>query len=237
MTKLFRHIRKSLLEQQQMGKYFKYAIGEILLVVIGILIALWLNNLRERQSDLESECFYLANLLDNLNQDEKEIGYILDQQESRVSARNHFFQLLDKPNPDAQSVSEAYSRIAEFNLTFFANPSAFNSLKSSGNLDLIQNKELQLKLSNLYEKVYYRIDYNSQLYDQRIEMTSAKMIPYYDFAIKQFTNRDILKNNQLRNIVGFEQDYNVFYTSLLSSAITQIEELQAIIKNELDRCD
>ena len=39
MIKFFRHIRKSLIEQNKMGKYFKYAIGEIILVVIGILIA------------------------------------------------------------------------------------------------------------------------------------------------------------------------------------------------------
>jgi hypothetical protein len=44
MIKFFRHIRRSLLEQNKMGKYFKYAIGEILLVVIGILIALSINN-------------------------------------------------------------------------------------------------------------------------------------------------------------------------------------------------
>jgi len=44
MIKFFRHIRKSLIEQNKMGKYFKYAIGEIILVVIGILIALQINN-------------------------------------------------------------------------------------------------------------------------------------------------------------------------------------------------
>lgn len=44
MIKFFRHIRKSLLEQNKMGKYFKYAIGEILLVVIGILIAVSINS-------------------------------------------------------------------------------------------------------------------------------------------------------------------------------------------------
>ena len=44
MIKLFRHIRRSLIQKNQMGKYFKYAIGEIMLVVIGILIALQVNN-------------------------------------------------------------------------------------------------------------------------------------------------------------------------------------------------
>jgi hypothetical protein len=175
--------------------------------------------------------------LDNLNEDKKEILFILDQQDGRVSARNSFFKLLESSDFDAQKVSIAYSKIAEFNLTFFANPSAFYSIKSSGSLGLIQNKELQLKLSNLYEKVYYRIDYNGQLYDQRIEMTSAKLIPYFDYSTKKFTNWDVIKNGQLRNIVAFEQDYNVFYTSLLENGIIKIEELQDIILQELERCD
>ena len=51
MIKFFRHIRKSLLEENKMGKYFKYAIGEIILVVIGILIALQINNWNEGIKD------------------------------------------------------------------------------------------------------------------------------------------------------------------------------------------
>lgn len=49
MIKFFRHIRRSHINQNQMGKYFKYAIGEILLVVIGILIALQINNINENK--------------------------------------------------------------------------------------------------------------------------------------------------------------------------------------------
>ena len=49
MIKFFRHIRKSLLMENKTGKYFKYAIGEIVLVVIGILIALSINNWNENR--------------------------------------------------------------------------------------------------------------------------------------------------------------------------------------------
>ena len=50
MIKFFRHIRRSLIQENKMGKYFKYAIGEILLVVIGILIALQINNWTEQNT-------------------------------------------------------------------------------------------------------------------------------------------------------------------------------------------
>ena len=52
MIKFFRKIRYDLMKQNQMSKYFKYAIGEILLVVIGILIALQINNWNEKRQQI-----------------------------------------------------------------------------------------------------------------------------------------------------------------------------------------
>ena len=62
MIKFFRHIRKSLIEQNKTGKYFKYAIGEIILVVIGILIALQINNWNESRKALQEEKDTIASL-------------------------------------------------------------------------------------------------------------------------------------------------------------------------------
>jgi len=61
MIKFFRHIRQSLIQQNKMGKYFKYAIGEILLVVIGILLALQINN----WNDLRKNRVYEREILTN----------------------------------------------------------------------------------------------------------------------------------------------------------------------------
>ena len=68
MIKFFRAIRKDLMEKNNTGKYFKYAIGEIVLVVIGILIALQINNWNEKQKlDVKTQDYYVQ-LLDDLNQ-------------------------------------------------------------------------------------------------------------------------------------------------------------------------
>ena len=69
MIKFFRHIRKSLIEKNQMGKYFKYVIGEILLVVIGILIALQINNWNEGRKAKQIEATKLNKLLEDLKLD------------------------------------------------------------------------------------------------------------------------------------------------------------------------
>lgn len=56
MIKFFRKIRYDLMEKNKTGKYLKYAIGEILLVVIGILIALSINNWNEQKKPIEKNC-------------------------------------------------------------------------------------------------------------------------------------------------------------------------------------
>ena len=69
MLKFFRHIRQKLLQQNKVGRYLKYAIGEILLVVIGILIALQINNANEAHKAKQSEQLVIKNLIQDLRAD------------------------------------------------------------------------------------------------------------------------------------------------------------------------
>ncbi len=78
MIKFFRHIRKSLIEKNQMGKYFKYAIGEILLVVIGILIALQINNWNEGLNNEKKIVSIFKDIQEDLLNDIKETDRFLN---------------------------------------------------------------------------------------------------------------------------------------------------------------
>jgi hypothetical protein len=69
MLKFFRKIRQNLIKENKVGNYLKYAIGEILLVVIGILIALQINNANEAHKAKQSEQVVLKNLVQDLRAD------------------------------------------------------------------------------------------------------------------------------------------------------------------------
>jgi hypothetical protein len=71
MIKFFRKIRQNLLSEGQTGKYLKYAIGEIILVVIGILIALQLNDWNDSQKQLKLENEYYCRLLEDSELDKE----------------------------------------------------------------------------------------------------------------------------------------------------------------------
>ena len=79
MIKFFRHIRKTLLEQNKMGKYFKYAIGEIVLVVIGILIALQINNKNEAKNNKELFVKILKEVRKDLETDLSKTEFLLER--------------------------------------------------------------------------------------------------------------------------------------------------------------
>jgi hypothetical protein len=74
MIKLFQKIRQNLIMENRTGKYFKYAIGEIVLVVIGILIALQINNWNENRKNATILKQYISNLKDDLKKDSIDIN-------------------------------------------------------------------------------------------------------------------------------------------------------------------
>ena len=75
MIKFFRKIRYELMETRKTGKYLKYAVGEILLVVIGILIALQINNWNEAKKDLKEQITVLKNIKKDVLADTLDVSF------------------------------------------------------------------------------------------------------------------------------------------------------------------
>ncbi|MAX69627.1 MAG: hypothetical protein CMC76_00780, partial [Flavobacteriaceae bacterium] len=100
MIKFFRKIRRNLLSEQKTAKYFKYAIGEIILVVIGILIALQINNWNDnnKKNELEQEALY--NLKVDFELNKKELENIIASTESSINKSLEILKHTGKNNSD-----------------------------------------------------------------------------------------------------------------------------------------
>ena len=186
MIKFFRKIRYDLMEKNKTGKYLKYAIGEIILVVIGILIAIQINNWNENQKDERKTINYLTNLMENLDDDItsfedsnsfnktrlKGIFYILKYAELNtqsfteiewvdVSTNDYANNLWKGSFPD--SLNRKFTNLAFSTLGrgFGANSlskSAINELYSIGFFSNIQNAILKNKISAYYSFLAKRLE-------------------------------------------------------------------------------
>lgn len=154
MIKFFRKIRLNMIEKNRVSKYLLYAIGEIILVVIGILIALQINNWNEKRKADKLEAEYYCRLFEDLVQDKEQIDTLIKQAEERLKASNQSLRLLQKEKPNKIEVATQMdlSTKAIF-IDFKSNNSAFEDLKSGANLNIIKDKSIIKSLNAYYNNI------------------------------------------------------------------------------------
>ncbi|WP_394746747.1 DUF6090 family protein [Spongiimicrobium salis] len=154
MIKFFRKIRQNLLSEGKTGTYLKYAIGEIVLVVIGILIALQINNWKENSKEKDLEQSYYCLLLDDIKQDKLQVNTLKKLVSERITYSNKAISEIQKENSDATEVGVNYRlSIRLGSRTFQPNDATFQDIKSSGNLGIISDKILLKRLNSYFRNV------------------------------------------------------------------------------------
>jgi hypothetical protein len=150
MIKFFRNIRKNLLSKGKTTQYLKYALGEILLVVIGILIALQINNWNQRRIDSNYEHIYLVGLKEEFQLSKLKLQELISvNQESFIGAKN----ILEYINSERElSTEDIFSKLLyqtfSNDIAFNPNNSLLNEMINSGNLKNLSNTDLRKQLTN-----------------------------------------------------------------------------------------
>ena len=165
MMKFFRKIRQNLLNENKFKIYLIYGIGEIILVVIGILIAVSINNWKQSINLREEEQNLYADLIQELQNDLVEVRYHLDYNNQYLLRYNRASEIILN-DPQRQLIDTL--AIITMELTNFSDfnneESAYNKLAVSGKLEIITNKEILTRLQNLGTLYNYinRLESNQQ---------------------------------------------------------------------------
>ncbi len=154
MFKFFRNIRKQLAAENKVMAYLRYAIGEILLVVIGILIALQVNNWNEVRKDKNFEQEILTLIDQNLEQDSVSLSFELSNTKLAIQLTDRLLEQVALKNYN-DSLNYWMGKIICFE-RFRSQSSAYEMLKAKG-LENISDKALQMALISYYDESLYRI--------------------------------------------------------------------------------
>lgn len=160
MINFFRHIRKSLLMENKTGKYFKYAIGEIFLVVIGILIALSINNWNHRRVNKQKEALLLNELHNEFVKNQEQFEYVVENHKHALKSVNYMLAQfpIDPNTVNLDSLQENRKGWANA-YTFNPSQGVIKSLVNTSSFELISNSELR-KLLISWEDVLF--DYQEE---------------------------------------------------------------------------
>jgi hypothetical protein len=230
------------METGKTSKYFKYAIGEIVLVVIGILIALSINNWNEQRKLQNEELKLLFDIKTNLTTTLSNLKLDVASTKNDIVLYGKIESYIEQDILYSRELDSAFG-----NLTFWSSPfitaTAYNTLQIKG-LDLIKNERLKHDIVNIYEVIFARLmeDYDRAEWS----LNQTVVTPFFAKHIKRLhkenlflarpNNFENLKtDDEFKNILSMlirqrKRGLNFFddSTVALASLISEIEdELQS----------
>ena len=155
MIKFFRKIRQRLLSDNKFSKYLLYAIGEIILVVIGILIALQINNWNENQKQLKLEKEVLAEVKIGLESDYEIVNGVIDDHLNWINSQDLIVDWIESNKKYNDSLIPHFKHTTWIKW-FLPKDAQFESLKQFG-IRNISNKELSDQITKLYDVIYEEV--------------------------------------------------------------------------------
>jgi hypothetical protein len=238
MIKFFRKIRQQLAYENSISKSFRYAIGEILLVVIGILIALQINNWNEFRKDRKIEKELIAELHFTIKNNHKALEEGLERWQSTTGAIDLILRVINEKHSYHDSLAYQFYKAHQKrgNNLNSLNFSGYRELENKG-FNLITNKNLREGVINLFDNhlsglsatnEHFDVDYSSFHYEyiaRNFQLNNKGHIPHnFDSVINDPYYRSILQG--LRTIM--KRKTNKVYWYLAKS-----EKILEILEGEL----
>lgn len=207
MIKFFSKIRYSLIEQNKSGKYFKYTIGEIILVVIGILIALSINNWNENRKNSIKEMPFLEGFKNDLMANKTELNRVIKKAEITSNSSDSILKL-KRGELDSLGIKSfvRFMMDATGFTVYQTQEVTIQDIMGSGNLDVISNDSIRLAIgswqANLKDvREWEELDKNSYaIYNEYLEnhvklyTRGQEELPLDEFKMSMLLNDNLFLN-------------------------------------------
>ena len=249
MFRLFRQLRKGNLMSDKSRKYLLYAIGEILLVVIGILIALQVNNWNENRTARLSEQIYLQRLTEDLSSDSSNYAWTSNALTEKMDALKRLMLIYNDDLYYETNETQLLTDLFRGRMLSFAHPqvnvATFEELKNTGNFKQINDRALRSSMNHYYEDrqhAYLRID--SKRLDPSYGDVIDQIIPGFNIVDGQVkyeadlvTMDEIIRQIQspaFHEAVIGEYNFSLFMYDIQQAGLQRSEELLAEVRGGLN---
>jgi hypothetical protein len=258
MIKFFRRIRQQLLTGNKFSKYLLYAIGEIVLVVIGILIALQINNWNEERIETNKEQAILHRLFKEFKSNQKQL---LEKKDSRNDIIKKSSRLLSYyTEPQNANIDTIFSYLGSIVPTTF--DPIQNDLVSSGSIEILKNEKLKQLLINwstdviqlqeveqmflrYYETIY--IPYTNEIGIQRdlgfyfwqkapSSLLEAKKVSNPipgKSKISSYSKESLLSDSKLEGMITWTMNLNTFNNQEATTLMKRIDAILKVIESDI----
>lgn len=226
MMRLFSNSRRHLLAENRFTRYLAYAAGEIVLVVIGILIALQINNWNDARKDRTRELGYLRNIREDVGANIREMdAYLATRQEGIEAAQRILAHYDGKPIEDASAFNADSISIYNWR-RFYLGDNTYQELIGSGNFALLSNPKIKdglLDIEAMYRKLkgeedHFRFDSETLLYRPLYATTDlGPMLQDYTYRMSkgQAGRADALQPADFAPVLGNLEARNGFWMTVL----------------------
>ncbi|MEN8187277.1 MAG: DUF6090 family protein [Bacteroidota bacterium] len=242
MINFFRKIRKKLAGENQFLKYSRYAIGEIVLVVIGILIALQINNWNQEDKNHQKEMFYLIGLKEGLQSSKVELARIIEKTKKTWLSSDSLILISRSYNTSIPDQALDSLIILSINYAIFTpDEGIITEIINSGDLEIIKDKSIRRYIASRDSHLN-----NIKKYEEFQKTISEKYIDYLTENI-DFTNLEesnsitisetkdgFFSNLIFRNHLSGRSRSSRILNQLYINELKMIDSIEIIIDRELE---
>jgi len=226
MIKFFRHIRERLLTENKFSKYLLYAIGEVALVVIGILIALGINDWNEKRKVNLQELTILNELKLSLESNKTILNNRIRNSQDKMLRGKLLEKHLKEKRPYQDSLIDFFN-IPTYALTTNLSYASFENTKNQG-LELIKNIALRLELIKLFDEEFNSINV---LGENSFALLTNTIAPFLQKHF-QYTASGLLPNNY-EELLEIEEYVNILSRSIYLNALASDLSSDVLVKTDL----
>ncbi len=241
MINFFRKIRQQLLTENKFIKYLLYAIGEILLVVIGILIALQINNWNERNKERIKEREILIDLVENLELNVKTLEGRLNGSNRDKRSSKIVISAIENKSKDIDSL--------EFHFAYGLNQSSegsvlsfvgYKSMQNAG-FEIIRNDQLKKEIISLFELTYINLqrrnDRIGQTYAEVRKLVHGRLLRKPGFRFTPFDFDKLVDDKEFLSWLYTINDNRSWMAASIDESLQETLRVLELLRDELKESD